>query len=455
MSRETGRTMFRNNNPFSLLDNDQSNMPDTTEHPAIEARKAASDQEWRTASPRTSLWAGHTANGQIVRALAQIWVQSGENVYAFIENVFDSEYLGLGSRAFEGLPAWAVPLADDFDEERHIGWETHKYALERRLLISVEIDPSPKQAWLKPVLNPSLEAWIRDHKKRLHGVCKLWKAYDFLCKWALDMARNETSCPILFALDNYTEDSIRRYRLSVSEAVKQYKELMANRVAYANEGLIEKRKNGGGETMGINVWPGLEDDEDDDDSHSWTVLERHDPKARTARSSNTSIKRQPATNPTITPIPTPADQVAFTRRRPGQNATFLQSLSQPTQPNPFNPQSLDPSTREEVMARMDKKTHRGSISDSFSTWSRILANEITRYSELKKDSDAWSSIDEMFQCFLQELCRRFPPGQEDHAARLQEWAREVSRMIGAQKAERREHARADSLLKMAMGNLKK
>lgn len=80
-----------------------------------------SDEEQRSAGTVLAPWAGYAANGRMIRTLGQIWAQSGEAVSAFVENIFESEYLGHGLKAFEGLPAWAVPLPEDFDEEKHVG----------------------------------------------------------------------------------------------------------------------------------------------------------------------------------------------------------------------------------------------------------------------------------------------------------------------------------------------
>ncbi|KAI1646134.1 uncharacterized protein F4817DRAFT_366166 [Daldinia loculata] len=453
MSHNTHQTIFRSNNPFSLLDIDDG--PESTNYPAIEARKIMSDEEQRSAGTVLAPWAGYAANGRMIRTLGQIWAQSGEAVSAFVENIFESEYLGHGLKAFEGLPAWAVPLPEDFDEEKHVGWATHKYALERRLHVCIEIDPSPKQAWLKPILDTTMENWIRDPKKRLYGVNKLWVAYDFLCYWALDVARTGITCPLLFALDNYTQNSIYNFRLSVNEQVKLYEECVGSHATGTDEGWI-MYKGKGKETTATNVKPAFRDDkpndEDEDIRSRSAAAEPHVSKWHGHRSSNLTIRHQPGSTSTVPSTPTPRQQFSFTRRRAEQSTISPSPAPSSTpQANPFNPGPAEPKTPEDAIAQMAEATRSGVRANSFKTWSHFFETQIARYDELSRGSAVWPTIDLTFQRFLRELCERFPPGDEERAAELRQWARAVSKKVEDHKAERAKHARADAMLDRAMG----
>ncbi|KAI1653141.1 hypothetical protein F4813DRAFT_400274 [Daldinia decipiens] len=344
--------MFHSNNPFSLLDADDG--PESTNYPVIEARKTTSDEEQRSAGAVIAPLAGYAANGRMIRTLGQIWAQSGEAVSAFVENIFESEYLGYDLKAFEGLPAWAVPLPEDFDEEKHAGRATHKYALERRLHVCIEVDPSPKQAWLKPVLDTTMENWIRDSKKRLYGVNKLWEAYDFLCYWALDVARTGTTCPLLFALGNYTQNSIRNFCLSVNEQVKLYEECVGKHATGTDEGWTTY-KGKGKETVAGSVKPAFRDDklnDEDGDIRSRSVAaEPHVPKWHGHRSSNLTIRHQRGSTSTTPSTPTPRPQFSFTHRRAEQSNT--------PQAKPPKPGPAAPKTPEDAIAQMAEATRRG------------------------------------------------------------------------------------------------
>ncbi|KAI1808431.1 hypothetical protein F4811DRAFT_570391 [Daldinia bambusicola] len=395
----------RTNNPFSLLDAD--NATDSTNYPAIEARKIMSDEEQRSAGgPLVAPWAGYIANGRMTRTLSQLWIESGESVPAFMERLFEVEYVGLELRAFEGLPAWAVPLPEDFDEEKHIGWATHKYVLERRLHICIEIDPSPKQAWLKPVLDATMENWIRDSRKRLYGVNKLWEAYDFLCHWALDIARTRITCPVLYALDNYTQDSIRNLRLSVSESVKMYEELVgSDRALSISEDSI-KSYDKGREIATADVRSVIKEnalDEDGEDNTGSRRVEPYVSKGRGPRSSNLSIRYQPwstwaapsSFSSSASPaISTPRQQLVFTRRRPVKperepttppNQAQDQAATPTATPIPVPDSILAPAPQitaprpkspEDAVAQMAEATRAGVRADSFKAWSHFFSAQL-------------------------------------------------------------------------------
>ncbi|KAI0847962.1 hypothetical protein F5Y00DRAFT_270873 [Daldinia vernicosa] len=454
MSHNSQQTMFSSNNPFSLLDVDDG--PESTDYPVIEARKIMSDEEQRTAGTVLVPWAGYAAYGQMIRTLSQIWAQSGEAVSAFVENIFESEYLGNGLKAFEGLPAWAVPLPEDFDEEKHVGWATHKYVLARRLHVCVEIDPSPKQAWLKPVLDTTMENWIRDPKKRLYGVNKLWEAYDFFCYWALEVARTGITCPLLFSLDNYTQDHIRKLRLSVSERAKLYEECVGTHVTGTDEGWV-MYKGKGKETTTTNVKPAFKDGKpnngDEDARSSSVATEPYGSKWHGHKSSNPPIRHQPGSTSTVPSIPTPRQQFSFTRPRAEQS----NSISPPPAPSstpqekPFKPGRTEPKTPEDAIAQMAEATRTGVRANSFKAWSHFFETQLARHDELSRGSAAWPTIDLTFQRFLQELCVRFPPADEGRAAELQQWARAASKRVEDYKAERAKYARADAMLDRVMG----
>ncbi|KAF3063926.1 hypothetical protein GL218_01620 [Daldinia childiae] len=415
-----------------------------------------SDEEQRSAGTVLAPWAGYAANGRMIRTLGQIWAQSGEVVSAFVENLFESEYLGHDLKAFEGLPAWAVPVPEDFDEEKHVGWATHKYALERRLHVCIEVDPSPKQAWIKPVLDTTMENWIRDPKKRLYGVNKLWEAYDFLCYWALDVARTGITCPLLFALDNYTQNSIRNFRFSVNEQVKLYEECVGNHATGTDEGWTKMYKGKGKETAATNAKPALRSDKpnyDDEAIYSRSAAaEPYSSKWHGHRSSNLPTGHQPGPTSAVPSIPTPRQQFSFTRRRAEQShiPPPPSPLSTP-QANSFKPSPAELKTPEDAIAQMAEATRRGVRADSFKAWSHFFETQISQYDELSRGSAVWPTIDLTFQRFLQELCERFPPGDEGRAAELQQWARAISQQVEDYKAERAKHARADAVLDRVMG----
>ncbi|KAI0114913.1 hypothetical protein F4814DRAFT_459762 [Daldinia grandis] len=295
-----------------------SDDPESTDSPVTGPRKIMSDAEQRSVGTVLTPGAGCTADGRMIRTLSRLWAQSGEAASVFAESIFESEYLGHDLKAFEGLPAWAVPLPEDFDEEKHVGRVTRRYALERRLHVCIEIDPSPKKAWLKPILDTPMENWIRDPKKRLYGVNKLWEAYDFLCYWALDVARTGVTYPLFFALDDYTQNSIRNLRLSVNEQVKLYEECVGSHATDMDEGWIKKSKGKGKKTTASNVKPAFRDDEpnDDQDTHPPPVSKWHG-----HRSSNLSIKHRPGptsastSTATVPTIPTPRQHSSSPRRR--------------------------------------------------------------------------------------------------------------------------------------------
>ncbi|KAI1464680.1 uncharacterized protein F4812DRAFT_466921 [Daldinia caldariorum] len=448
------QTMPQSSNPFSLLDVDDA--PGSANYPSTEARKVMSDEEQRSdGGPVVASWAGYVANGRMTRTLNQLWIESGESVSAFLERIFEVEYVGLELKAFEGLPAWAVPLPEDFDEEKHIGWATHKYVLERRLHICIEIDPSPKQAWLKPFLDPTMENWIRDSRKRLYGVNKLWEAYDFLCHWALDIARTRIMCPVLYALDNYTQDSIRNLRLGDS---------------------IKKNKDKGEEIATTGVRSALKEDAPDDNKyedsnsgfrripapaylgHTFSIsisvcilIHLHAPPTIRLHPSTSREHRartySPQSQTQLTPIPVSDSILAL--------APALQPIIPPS-----------PKSPEDAIAQMAEATRAGVRADSFKAWSHFFSTQLAlQYNHpLTPDSDynfgsgsGWpSSIDETFRLFLRELCERFQGTHDTNtdadtdAAELREWVRGTSRWVEAYKAEGEERARVDELLRRAL-----
>ncbi|OTB20278.1 hypothetical protein K445DRAFT_362460 [Daldinia sp. EC12] len=473
MNRNRRQKVPRSSNPFSLLDVDDA--PDSADYPTIEARKVMSDEEQRSVGgPVVAPWAGYIANGRMTRTLSQVWTESGETVAAFMERIFEIEYLGLELNAFEGLPAWAVPLPEDFDEEKHIGWATHKYVLERRLHVSIEIDPSPKQAWLKPLLDPTMENWIRDSRKRLYAINKMWEAYDFLCHWALDIARTRITCPILYALDNYTQDSIRNLRLSVSESVKLYEEVMgSNHASSIGEDSSKKDQDKGKETASTDGRSTSKDDALDDEGEDNRFRRTERPyvsKGRGPRSSNLSIRYPP---PLQTPPPTPASSVSaprqqfvFTRRRPEKSDPGPRAPLAPAPVSASSAPQTEPRGPEEAVAQMAEATRAGVRADSFKAWSHFFSAQLALYANnLSKNTNpnpspgsgsgsgsgsGWPSIDEAFMRFLQELCERFP----DHAADLQQWVRAESQRVEEYKDEREKHARADAMLHRVLADLK-
>ncbi|KAI1417558.1 hypothetical protein F5Y13DRAFT_201145 [Hypoxylon sp. FL1857] len=182
----------------------------------------------------------------LAREITKIWRDSQYVVPKAVKGFFYVEHQGVRHETFKGLPAWAVPCPKNFDYKLHVGDDKQQHLITKRLQVVIVVDPSSKQAWIKPVLDGPMVEWLMNDHRRLDAVKKLWEAYHFLCFWSFEATSSGITLPLHKALDSYYEKTILTLRARPNEMILEYNKGHTNTPVvdakdYAvDKGIVEK-----------------------------------------------------------------------------------------------------------------------------------------------------------------------------------------------------------------------
>ncbi|OTA59937.1 hypothetical protein K449DRAFT_423605 [Hypoxylon sp. EC38] len=452
----------------------------------------------------------------LIRKVTKIWRESQGQVPKAVEALFYMEHQGSRLQSFKGLPAWAVPCPKDFNYKRHIGDDKQHYYITKRLQVTIDIDPSPERAWVKPLLEYSMIEWLANDFRRLDAVKKLWGAYDFLCFWSVEAAKRGRALPLHKAINVYYEKSILNYRTHVHEMMLSYKEEGkeghdATLVGVkddgadedaANKGLVAEGKEKGKmkEIASSSIaekaeWEKARDDGDDDgaDVRSVDPIPTNNP-ARSipdVSTSNTPLrnaasKRPRFDKPWVPPsrlasrnVPPPAssrapqfgtpiaastpraavDLASLSTWRPEKpaNATKATNADPPRFPSPQDAVKWinNKATEAVVNYQDDGPNSSPPAYISFKSWSSFFEQQLLTHDTEPRFDNPWFSTEQSLQQFIRALHEVFHQDKNgtEFSTELREWVLAVSRKLEDRKRERDTCDRVASILGRTMAGI--